>query len=174
MRDEAELTDGPRLPRWLQQTRPLEVGAGILVLVDAVVELVRIFLTGASPVVLLGLILCVVGAAGARKWPWPGLVVTALGVVVTGAVGWPPLVEYSIAVFTLFVFALQGHPPIRGTLVVAALIYLGVVLAEGSPLSPSALAGVVSALAGGALGFAVRAQRRFWRSMEQRAQDAVA
>ena len=162
-------------PVWFRQPGVLHTGTAVLIAISASVELVRMIADGAGLVAFGALLITVAGAALARWRPWPGLVITVAGGMISALAGWDPIVMWSIAVFALFSFTLQGMPPVGGTVFVSVGLYLITAIAQGYDfLSLQSFPAVVSAVAGGAIGNAIRIHQEYWHSLEQRAADAEA
>ncbi|GAA0980462.1 histidine kinase [Acrocarpospora macrocephala] len=171
-----ESTDlSSRSPVWFRQPEVLHAGTYVVIALAAVVEAVHVVAGGGGAMVLGSLLLTVAGAALAWWHPWPGLLLAVAGCVIAATAGWLPLVEWSITVFTLFSFTLKGRPAVRGTLVTGATLYAAVVIAERYDfLSITAFTAMATAMAAGAIGSALRIHQQYWRSLEQRAADAIA
>jgi signal transduction histidine kinase len=91
------------------------------------------------------------------------------------AVGWDPLVPWTMTVFATFLFTLRGLPGLPAGVLVAAANFtsVAVFLGEG-PANVYATVSAISALAAAAAGSAIRGHRQYWDELEKRAQDAVA
>ncbi|WP_405068994.1 sensor histidine kinase [Kribbella sp. NBC_01510] len=175
MQAESRIEPWAASPVWFRQPGKLHAGTAVLIALSASVELVRMITDGAGPVAFAALLITVAGAALARRRPWPGLVVTVAGGLISALAGWDPIVMWSIAVFVLFSFTLQGMPAVRGTVFVGAGLYLMTAIAQDYDfLSLQSFPAVVSAVAGGAIGNAIRIHQEYWHSLEERAADAVA
>ncbi|MEU4290184.1 histidine kinase [Kribbella sp. NPDC026596] len=162
-------------PVWFRRAGVLHAGTAALIAVSASVELVRMIADSAGLLAFAALLITVAGAALARRRPWPGLVVTVAGGLISALIGWDPIVMWSIAVFALFSFTLQGMPAVRGTVFVGAGLYLMTAIAQDYDfLSLQSFPAVVSAVAAGAIGNTIRIHQEYWRSLEQRAADAEA
>lgn len=163
-----------RDPVWLRQPATVEAVAAVVTVLSAAIEVVRVILGDGSPLALVGLALGLLAATLVRTRPVFALLLAAAGPILTGSTGWPPIVEYSIAIFVLFRFTLRGGPPLRGALLVSLGAYVGVVWARDVLYAGDGIASVVSAFAGAILGVAFRSHQQYWASLEQRATDAVA
>jgi signal transduction histidine kinase len=164
-----------RSPIAFRRPELLHAGAYLLVAASGVVEFVRIVVAGAGAAVIGALLVTVAGAALAWWRPWPGLVGAVAGCAISAALGWDPIVMWSITVFVLFSFTLQGKSPVRGTLFTVAALYVVGGIADGYHfLSLTGFPAWVSAAAGGAIGSALRIHQQYWASLEQRTADAIA
>jgi signal transduction histidine kinase len=162
-------------PVFFRRPAVLHAGTAVLIAMSASVEFVRIVADRAGLVAFAALLITVAGAVLARWRAWPGLVVAAAGCLISALAGWDPIVMWSITVFTLFSLTLAGLPAVRGTVFVGAALYLVTAIAqEYNFLSLQSFPAVVSAIAGGATGAAIRIHQQYWMSLEQRAADAEA
>jgi signal transduction histidine kinase len=161
-------------PVWLRRPAPLHRTSLILVFAAAIAEIVRLVAGQGPYVVLFAVALGLVGAVAERWLPWVGLILASIAPLVAGLFGWGPVIEWTIAVFVLFSFALRGRSAFWGALTVAVFSYSGGVIADHSLIGVDALAAVVPAIAGAAVGTALRIHQQYWHSLEQRAADAVA
>lgn len=175
MLSEARADLALRSPIAFRRPEALHTGAYVLVAVSAAVELVRIVLAGAGLAVFGALLVTVAGAALAWWRPWPGLIGATVGCALSAVVGWDPIVMWSITVFVLFSFTLQGKPTVRGTLFTMVALYVVAAIADGYHfLSLTGFPAWTAAAAGGAMGSAFRIHQQYWASLEQRAADAIA
>jgi signal transduction histidine kinase len=174
---QAELKVGSQAPSpvWFRRPGVLQGGTAVLIALAASVELVRMIADAAGLAVFAAWLVTVGGAALARVRPWPGLALAVAGCLVAALAGWDPIVLWSITVFTLFSFTLQGMPAVRGTVFAGIGLYLATSIAQDYAfLSLVSFPAVMSAVAGGAIGNAIRTQQEYLRSLERRAADAEA
>jgi len=162
-------------PVWFRRPAVLHAGTAVLITLSASTEFVRIVADRAGVVAFAALLITVAGAVLARWRPWPGLVVATAGCLISALAGWDPIVMWSITVFALFSLTLEGLPAVRGTVFVGAALYLVTAIAQDyNFVSLQSFPAVVSAVAGGATGAAIRIHQQYWMSLEQRAADAEA
>jgi signal transduction histidine kinase len=173
MQDESRVELWASSPVWIRRPGVLHAGAAVLIALAASVEFVRIIADIAGLLPFAALLITVAGAVLARWRPWPGLIVAAAGCLLSALAGWDPIVMWSITVFALFSFTLRGMPAVRGTAFVGAALYLVTAIAQDyNFLSLQSFPAVVSAIAGGATGNAIRIHQEYLYSLEQRAADA--
>ncbi|RKR73307.1 sensor histidine kinase [Frondihabitans australicus] len=168
----------PERPFWAPAAnRQQDVAIGVSLLALAI-DVFRVFQLGAEPIVFVGIALSVAGAVASRRFAWVGLLMALAGVAVALLGSWDPIVEYSVVAFTLFGITSRGFPPVRGVVVGAAamvvLFTVSAILHAVNPLETDSIAGIFAPVAGGASGAAFRLQRQYLRSLEIRAEDAVA
>ncbi|WP_432889966.1 sensor histidine kinase [Kribbella sp. CA-245084] len=175
MQAELEVGSWGSSPVWGRRPGVLHAGTAVLIALSASVELVRMIADAAGLAAFAALLVTVGGAALARVRPWPGLVLAVVGCLISALAGWDPIVMWSITVFTLFSFTLQGMPAVRGTVFVCVGLYVVTSIAQDYAfLSLVSFPAVVSAVAGGAVGNTIRIHQEYWSSLEQRAADAEA
>ena len=175
MTPESSTDSWPRSPVWFRQSAVLHKWTYVVIGMAATAEITLVGFGHGGLVMLAGLLVTLAGAALAWWYPWPGLLLSAAGGVLAAVLGGNPTVMWSMTVFTLFSFTLRGGPAVRGTLFTGLVLYTAVVIADRHNFgSVAALAAQASAVAGGASGAALRIHQQYWRSLEQRAADAVA
>ncbi|MET8809238.1 histidine kinase [Streptomyces sp. NPDC004546] len=117
------------------------------------------------------------GGGVALSWwrPWAGLVVASAASFAVTAVGHDPLSVWMMAVLVLFSVTLRGKQPLAGTGIVA-VFFLGAFMTLGGFRGGAIVgaAALFSAIAGGATGAALRIHREHWRTLEERAESAIA
>jgi signal transduction histidine kinase len=117
------------------------------------------------------------GGGVALSWrrPWAGLVVASAASFAVTAVGHDPLSVWMMAVLVLFSVTVRGKQPLVATGIVAAF-FLGAFMTLGGFRGGAIVgaAAVFSAIAGGATGAALRIHREHWRTLEERAESAIA
>ncbi|WIB67403.1 histidine kinase [Curtobacterium sp. MCBD17_035] len=171
---------GPATPRplWLR-TQPVLERLPLWVSVTAmIVELVVIVTNGGGLLAGIGALVTLAGALVAARLPQVGLTLTMAGVVVVIVGGREPIGECTVVVFVLFALTLRGLPPTRSigitALAMAVIFGLASFLSAGRAVGLDAVAVIVAVVAGGAVGAALRLQRQYWESLEQRTRDAIA
>jgi hypothetical protein len=106
----AQVTDvWSRNPIWLRP-RVLEVIVQTCVVLAWGTELVRVTVSGHPAGGYVAVVVSVAGVALARRVPKPGLVVIGAAPLTAAALGWDPIVTWTVAVFAVFVHTLGGAP----------------------------------------------------------------
>lgn len=81
-------------------------------------------------------------------------------------------------VFVLFSLTLRGLAPTRGigltALMMAVIFGLASAFSGGQAVGLDAPAVIIAVVASGVIGAALRLQRQYWESLEQRTRDAIA
>ncbi|MFF4147033.1 sensor histidine kinase [Streptomyces sp. NPDC001698] len=138
-------------------------------------QIVAVILRGSDWPTALSVLLA--GGGVALSWwrPWAGLVVASAASFAVTAVGHDPLSVWMMAVLVLFSVTLSGKQPLAGTGIVAAF-FLGAFMTLGGFRGGAIVgaAALFSAIAGGATGAALRIHREHWRTLEERAESAIA
>lgn len=165
----------PPNPWWLRNTHVLVVSARVVSAVAAIVEVGRVLVLDGGPIPLLAVVLVLLGCLVVSRWRWVGLGLGLVGCAVASLVGWHPITDWTIVVFTLFIATFQGIPPLRAVGVVGIVLWGVVAVEAGEGLSSAdALAAVAASIAGGAVGAGLRSQARYWTALRDRAEQAVA
>lgn len=166
----------PRTPFWLRRTVVLDRVAQTLVwAVIALGGLIPLLQGSISAGVLFATACSAAGVAVGYRRPWIGLALVVVAPSVSAAFHVDPIYSWNIAVFAVFRFALTSLPGLLGGLLAGVMCFLGDVLHNGwSLLDPEASLAAVLAFAAGAAGGAIRAQSQYWRSLEARAEEALA
>ncbi|MFB2580024.1 sensor histidine kinase [Herbiconiux sp. P15] len=169
-------TDGARVRRRMWFLRPHLFDRGtIVVTVLAAATEATLIPMGESKGGFAGLLVTLLGVALSRRWRWLGLAVVVAGPLLDTALGFQPIVPWTIAVFTAFSVTLRGLPALWVGLLVGGSVYFSVMLADGIGwVDPAAFAALGMSLASAAAGSALRNQNRYWNELEQRALDAIA
>lgn len=166
------------LPFGLRHPQRQQVAALILSVLACGVDVIRVVWLVGGLGVLAGVLITLGGAFVSLRWQWAGYLLTLAGTILTLSFGWDPIVEYSVAIFTLFGLTVRGFPPVRATVVggvvLAAAFLIASAATHTNPLQTDAYAGVIGILAGGATGAALRVQRQYWEALEERADEAIA
>ncbi|PZE94795.1 two-component sensor histidine kinase [Curtobacterium sp. MCBD17_008] len=165
-------------PLWLRAQSVLERLPLWVSVTAMIVELVVIATDGDGLLAGVGALVTLTGALVAVRLPQVGLALTMAGVVVVIVGGRDPIGECTVVVFVLFALTLRGLPPTRSTgitaLAMAVIFGLASFLSAGRAVGLDAVAVIVAVVAGGAVGAALRLQRQYWESLEQRTRDAIA
>lgn len=116
------------------------------------------------------------GGAGLAWWhPGTGLAAAAAGTVLSATLGGNPVGLWTITVFALFSIVLRWGHAVRSTTLAGLALYVAAAIGANYDFrSLPAFTAVFTAIAGGAVGAALRIHQRYWWSLEQRAKDAVA
>ncbi|MFI9542765.1 sensor histidine kinase [Streptomyces sp. NPDC052016] len=167
--------DGPVAPLWVRRPEVLHLVAYSVAALVFTGQIVAVILRGADWPTALSVLLAGGGAALSWWRPWAGLVVTSAASFAVTAVGHDPLSVWMMAVLVLFSVTLRGKQPLAGTGIVAAF-FLGAFMTLGGFRGGAIVgaAALFSAIAGGATGAALRIHREHWRTLEGRAESAIA
>ncbi|NNN29438.1 two-component sensor histidine kinase [Streptomyces sp. S3(2020)] len=167
--------DGPVAPLWVRRPEVLHLVAYALAALVFAGQIAAVILRGSDGPTVLAVLLA--GGGVALSWwrPWAGLVVTSAASFAVTAVGHDPLSVWMMAVLVLFSITLAGKQPLVGTGIVAAF-FLGAFMTLGGFRGGAIVgaAALFSAIAGGATGAALRIHREHWRTLEERAESAIA
>ncbi|MGW3117576.1 sensor histidine kinase [Streptomyces sp. NPDC001107] len=167
--------DGPLAPLWVRRPEVLHLVAYSVAALVFTGQIVAVILRGSDWPTALSVLLA--GGGVALSWwrPWAGLVVASAASFAVTAVGQDPLSVWMIAVLVLFSVTLRGKQPLVGTGIVAAF-FLGAFMTLGGFRGGAIVgaAALFSAVAGGATGAALRIHREHWRTLEERAESAIA
>ncbi|MDP3951678.1 sensor histidine kinase [Microbacterium sp.] len=165
-----------RTPFWLR--RPVILDRIAQALVWVVISLSVVVPLGQGDVtsgVLLVTACSAIGFALGYRAPWAGLIFVAAAPSVAAVFHVDPIYAWNIAVFAVFRFALTSLPGLLVGLLTGAFCFLGYVLYDGWNLfgAEASIAAILT-FAAGAAGGAIRAQSQYWRSLEARAEEALA
>ncbi|AZP15284.1 two-component sensor histidine kinase [Streptomyces aquilus] len=167
--------DGPVAPLWVRRPEALHLVAYAVAALVFTGQIVAVILRGSDWPTALSVLLA--GGGVALSWwrPWAGLIVASAASFAVTAVGHDPLSVWMMAVLVLFSTTLRGKQPLAGTAVVAAF-FLGAFMTVGGFRGGAVVgaAALFSAVAGGATGAALRIHRAHWRTLEERAESAIA
>jgi len=167
--------DGPVAPLWVRRPEALHLVAYAVAALVFTGQIVAVILRGSDGPTALSVLLA--GGGVALSWwrPWAGLVVVSAASFAVTAVGHDPLSVWMMAVLVLFSITFRGKQPLAGTAVVAAF-FLGAFMTVGGFRGGAIVgaAALFSAVAGGATGAALRIHRAHWRTLEERAESAIA
>lgn len=167
--------DGPVAPLWVRRPEALHLVAYAVAALAFTGQIVAVVLRGSDWPTALSVLLA--GGGVALSWwrPWAGLVVASAASFAVTAVGHDPLSVWMMAVLVLFSITLRGKQPLAGIAVVAAF-FLGAFMTVGGFRGGAIVgaAALFSAVAGGATGAALRIHREHWRTLEERAESAIA
>ncbi|MEU6375186.1 histidine kinase [Streptomyces sp. NPDC046909] len=167
--------DGPVAPLWVRRPEALHLAAYSVAALVFTGQVVAVLLRGADWPTALSVLLA--GGGVALSWwrPWAGLVVASAASFAVTAVGHDPLSVWMMAVLVLFSVTLRGKQPLTATGIVAAF-FLGAFMTVGGFRGGAVVgaAAIFSAVAGGATGAALRIHREHWRTLEERAESAIA
>lgn len=125
---------------------------------------------------VVGPALAAVGTAVGLRRPVVGVLVVACAPLAIALLGHDPVLTWTIAVFATFLLTLRGLSGYIPAVVVGVANYLAVVIDEadrGQWSSPSALVAFSLTLVAAVSGSALRTQIGYFRSIEQRARDAI-
>ncbi|MCZ4551347.1 sensor histidine kinase [Gordonia rubripertincta] len=164
-----------RGPKWFRRTRGIEIATVVVIVAAAGVESWRIaYDHQALGGGYIDLLITLAGIALAWYRPWPGILLTASGPLVAMALGWDPLVPWTMTVFATFVFTLRGLPGLPVGILVAAANFTAVAVSNDIGVANVyAAVAAISALAAAAAGSAIRGHRQYWDELQKRTQDAV-
>ncbi|WP_269649833.1 sensor histidine kinase [Streptomyces sp. ActVer] len=167
--------DEPVAPLWVRRPEALHIIAFSLAALVFTGQIVAAILRGSDWPTALSVLLAGGGVALSWRWPWAGLVVTSAASFAVTAVGHDPLSVWMMAVLVLFSVTVRGKQPLVGTGIVAAF-FLGAFMTLGGFRGGAIVgaAALFSAVAGGATGAALRIHREHWRTLEERAESAIA
>jgi signal transduction histidine kinase len=167
--------DGAVAPLWVRRPEALHLGAYSVAALVFTGQIVAVILRGSDWPTALSVLLAGGGVALSWRRPWAGLVVTSAASFAVTAVGHDPLSVWMMAVLVLFSVTLRGKQPLAGTGIVAAF-FLGAFMTLGGFRGGAIVgaAALFSAIAGGATGAALRIHREHWRTLEERAESAIA
>ncbi|WP_225858797.1 sensor histidine kinase [Streptomyces albicerus] len=167
--------DGSVAPLWVRRPEALHLGAYSVAALVFTGQIVAVILRGSDWPTALSVLLAGGGVALSWRRPWAGLVVTSAASFAVTAVGHDPLSVWMMAVLVLFSVTLRGKQPLAGTGIVAAF-FLGAFMTLGGFRGGAIVgaAALFSAIAGGATGAALRIHREHWRTLEERAESAIA
>jgi len=163
-----------REPIWLGNPRPVLVTLTVLMVAAGVTDLTLVVLRSGPPLALVSIAVTLAGGLMSRRLPRFGVVVASAGTLATAAVGWVPIAEWTIVAFALVVVTIRGQRPHPLAAVATVAVYLAEVIKTGQWASIDSLAAVTAVIAGATLGTALALHHRFWESLEQRAEDAIA
>ncbi|MFF4137561.1 sensor histidine kinase [Streptomyces mirabilis] len=167
--------DGPVAPLWVRRPKSLHLIAYAVAALVFTGQIAAVILRGSDWPTALSVLLA--GGGVALSWwrPWAGLVVTSAASFAVTAVGHDPLSVWMMAVLVLFSVTFRGKQPLAGTGIVAAF-FLGAFMTLGGFRGGAIVgaAALFSAIAGGATGAALRIHREHWRTLEERAESAIA
>ncbi|MCX4430041.1 histidine kinase dimerization/phosphoacceptor domain-containing protein [Streptomyces mirabilis] len=167
--------DEPVAPLWVRRPEALHLIAYSVAALVFTGQIAAVILRGSDWPTALSVLLA--GGGVALSWwrPWAGLVVTSAASFAVTAVGHDPLSVWMMAVLVLFSVTLRGKQPLAGTGIVAAF-FLGAFMTLGGFRGGAIVgaAALFSAIAGGATGAALRIHREHWRTLEERAESAIA
>ncbi|HEY8589399.1 MAG TPA: histidine kinase [Naasia sp.] len=169
--------DEIRPPLWLRRPRLIERGALTVIGVAVVTGVVAETVTNPSVGGIVGPVLAAGGAALGLRAPLPGIVVLAIAPAAAAVLGHDPLLTWTITVFAAFLLTFRGVSARWTGLLVGVSNFFSVTLAEsgvGGWLNPIALVAVSLTLVATVTGSATRTQLRYFQSIKQRAQDAIA
>ncbi|MDQ1026149.1 signal transduction histidine kinase [Streptomyces umbrinus] len=167
--------DEPVAPLWVRRPEALHLIAYSLAALVFTGQIVAAILRGSDWPTALSVLLAGGGVALSWRSPWAGLVVTSAASFAVTAVGHDPLSVWMMAVLVLFSVTVRGKQPLVGTGIVAAS-FLGAFMTLGGFRGGAIVgaAALFSAMAGGATGAALRIHREHWRTLEERAESAIA
>ncbi|MEV6942207.1 histidine kinase [Streptomyces sp. NPDC051172] len=167
--------DGPVAPLWVRRPEALRLAAYSVAALVFTGQIVAVILRGSEWPTALSVLLA--GGGVALSWwrPWAGLVAASAASFAVTAVGHDPLSVWMMAVLVLFSVTLRGKQPLVATGIVAAF-FLGAFMTVGGFRGGAIVgaAALFSAVGGGATGAALRIHREHWRTLEERAESAVA
>ncbi|MFJ2235098.1 sensor histidine kinase [Streptomyces sp. NPDC087859] len=167
--------DGPAAPLWVRRPEALHLVAYAVAALVFTGQIVAVILRGSDWPTALSVLLA--GGGVALSWwrPWAGVTVASAASFAVTAVGHDPLSVWMMAVLVLFSITLRGKQPLAGTAIVAAF-FLGAFMTVGGFRGGAIVgaAALFSAVAGGATGAALRIHRAHWRTLEERAESAIA
>lgn len=163
-----------REPVWLRSPRPVLVTMTVVILAAGATDLTLVLLRSGPRLALVSIAVTLAGGLLSRRLPRVGVLVASAGTLATAAVGWVPIAEWTIVVFALVIVTIRGQRPLPLAAIAAAAVYLAEVLKTGQWASIDSLAAVTAVAAGAPFGTALALHQRFWQSLEQRADDAIA
>ncbi|MEU5324009.1 histidine kinase [Streptomyces sp. NPDC021056] len=167
--------DGPAAPLWVRRPEALHLVAYAVAALVFTGQIVAVILRGSDWPTALSVLLA--GGGVALSWwrPWAGLTAASAASFAVTAVGHDPLSVWMMAVLVLFSITLRGKQPLAETAIVAAF-FLGAFMTVGGFRGGAIVgaAALFSAVAGGATGAALRIHRAHWRTLEERAESAIA
>ncbi|MFF9127834.1 sensor histidine kinase [Streptomyces sp. NPDC014889] len=167
--------DGPVAPLWVRRPEALHLVAYSVAALVFTGQIVAVILRGSDWPTALSVLLA--GGGVALSWwrPWAGLVGASAASFAVTAVGHDPLSVWMMAVLVLLSVTFRGKQPLAGTGIVAAS-FLGAFMTLGGFRGGAIVgaAALFSAIAGGATGAALRIHREHWRTLEERAENAIA
>ncbi|MEU6147654.1 histidine kinase [Streptomyces sp. NPDC047081] len=167
--------NGPVAPLWVRRPEALRLAAYAVAALVFTGQIVAVVVRGSDGPTALSVLLA--GAGVALSWwrPWAGLVVASAASFAVTAVGHDPLSVWMMAVLVLFAVTLGGRQPLVATGIVA-VFFLGAFMTLGGFRGGAMVgaAALFSAVAGGATGAALRIHREHWRTLEERAESAIA
>jgi len=181
----ARATPDPLLSRRIRITQAV---LSTVVVLAAGFELMRIVVTGNPIAGYLALAAAVTGSFLGYRRPILGLVLVAAAPLLATALGWDPLVTWTIAVFSALMLTLRGLSGRLTAVVVCVANFVAVGLPHesvaltepGASVAGFAAQAAVAAgagfaaLAAAAAGSAVRDHHRYLSELHQRTQDAIA
>ncbi|KQW10800.1 histidine kinase [Streptomyces sp. Root369] len=167
--------DGPAAPLWVRRPEALHLVAYSVAALVFSGQIVAVILRGSDWPTALSVLLAGGGVALSWRRPWAGLVVASAASFAVTAVGHDPLSVWMMAVLVLFSVTVRGKQPLAATGIVAAF-FLGAFMTLGGFRGGAIVgaAALFSAIAGGATGAALRIHREHWRTLEERAESAIA
>lgn len=167
--------DGPVAPLWVRRPEVLHLVAYVVAALVFTGQIVAVILRGSDWPTALSVLLAGGGVALSWRRPWAGLVVASAASFAVTAVGHDPLSVWMMAVLVLFSVTFRGKQPLAGTGIVAAF-FLGAFMTLGGFRGGAIVgaAALFSAIAGGATGAALRIHREHWRTLDERAESAIA
>lgn len=162
-----------RRPPWYRRPEVIDLVVFAVAALAAVTEACLIAL-GSSHGGYAALAVSAVGLLVARRLRWLGLVLTAVAPLADAALGYEPLVLWTITVFTCFSVTLRGTSAVAVSFAAGAPVYLAIVLAgQTGFVNPEAFTALALVVAAGAAGSAVHSRQDYWDEQERRAQDAA-
>jgi len=162
-------------PRWYRNPRTLDLAAVVVTLLAAATEFSVPLANGTSLFGYFPLLASLLGVLVSRRHPWVGIVIVTLTPVLAAAVGWDPLITWTMAVFTAFSVTLRTLPGVWVGLLVGPSLYFAAVMYNGIGFgSPTALTAFAFGFMAAAAGSAVRSHDRYRNELEQRTLDALA
>lgn len=159
-------------------SRRIRIAQAVLstvVALAAATELVRLVTLGAPTGGYVALAAGVTGSFLGYRRPTLGLALVAAAPLLATALGWDPLVTWTIAVFTALVLTLRGLSGTLTAVVIGVANFAAVGLSHGTVAltDPSASVAGFAAVAAAAIGSAARDHQRYLSELHQRTQDAL-
>ena len=159
-----------------QRIRIAQTVLTTVVVLAAGTEVVRLVNLGGPAGGYIAVAVALVGSLVGYRRPVAGLVLVAAAPLLATALGWDPLVTWTIAVFSAGVLTLRGLSGTLTAVVVGVANFAAVGVSHGTVAltDPSASVAGFAAVAAAAIGSAVRDHQRYLSELHQRTHDAVA
>ena len=165
-----------RIPLWVRGTRALEVVTEATIGIAVLVEIAIALREGHPEGVVSAAVMAAATIAGSCRHLYAGLVLAAAGPLVATLLGWPPIHNWSIACFVVFLLALRGLPGLLAGVVLGSANLAAVGWSGGSlspEANPAASIAAAAALMLAASGSAIRGQRLYFEALQQQTLEAV-